>query len=120
MIANGTWLTSGAAVVDGHGRIIESNDEFAFWAGTSEFESAHFIELFEQKCPGWKADLEELLADSATFNTTFLEDTSVDPSHWYRLELTKLPETICVRISRCLPPIHELAESSWDKFLNEE
>src|SRR5688500_6356360 len=120
MIANGTWLTSGAAVMDGQGRILESNDEFAFWAGTSEFESCQLTDLFERKCIGWKDEICELLNNSGTFQSTYLEDTTVDPSHWYKLDLTKAAESYSLRISRCLPPIHELAEGSWDTFLNEE
>ena len=120
MIANGTWLTSGAAVLDAQGRIIESNDEFAFWAGTSEFETTHLLDVFKSKCPGWKEEIQDLLDHEGTFQSTFLEDTTVDPSHWYRLELTKSSGSCCVRVSRCLPPIQELAEGSWDKFLNEE
>src|SRR5688572_29195680 len=120
MIANGTWLTSGAAVLDTHGRIIESNDEFAFWAGTSEFESALLLDVFQSRCPGWKEEIQDLLDHEGTFQSAFLEDTTIDPSHWYRVELTKSNGTSCVRVSRCLPPIQELAEGSWDKFLNEE
>ena len=120
MIANGTWLTSGAAVLDAQGRIIESNDEFAFWAGTSEFESALLLDVFQSKCPGWKEEIQDLLDNEGTFQSTFLEDTTVDPGHWYRVELTKSNGSCCVRVSRCLPPIQELAEGSWDKFLNEE
>jgi two-component system cell cycle sensor histidine kinase/response regulator CckA len=120
MIANGTWLTSGAAVLDAQGRIIESNDEFAFWAGTSEFEPTCLLDVFNDKCPGWKEEIQDLLDGEGTFQSTFLEDTTVDPSHWYRLEVTKSNGTAWVRVSRCLPPIQELAEGSWDKFLNEE
>src|SRR5688572_27676346 len=120
MIANGTWLTSGAAVVDSHGRIIESNDEFAFWAGTSEFESPILVDLFERKCPGWKEEIEDLLSNAETFHAAFLEDTTADPSQWYKLELTRLNGQYSLRLSRCLPPVQELAEGSWDKFLNEE
>ncbi|MGZ8901463.1 MAG: two-component system sensor histidine kinase NtrB, partial [Limisphaerales bacterium] len=120
MIAHGTWLTSGAAILDAQGRIVESNDEFAYWAGTSEFECSHILELFESKCAGWKEEISDLLNSESTFSSTFLEDTTVDPSQWYRLELTKTNGNSCVRINRCLPPIQELAEGSWDKFLNEE
>ena len=120
MIAHGTWLTSGAAVIDGHGRIVESNDEFAYWAGTSEFESSHVLDLFECKCPGWREEVGDLLSSENTFSSAFLEDTTVDPSHWYRLELTKSSGLSCLRVYRCLPPVQELAEGSWDKFLNEE
>lgn len=120
MIAHGTWLTSGAAVMDAQGRILESNDEFAFWAGTSEFETSQLTDLFERKCAGWKEEICELLSNPGTFQSSFLEDTTVDPSHWYKLDLTKTTDSYSVRISRCLPPIHELAEGSWDKFLNEE
>ena len=120
MIANGTWLTSGAAVLDAQGRIVESNDEFAFWAGTSEFEPTCLLDVFNDKCPGWKEEIQDLLDGEGTFQSTFLEDTTVNPSHWYRLELTKSNGNAWVRVSRCLPPIQELAEGSWDKFLNEE
>jgi signal transduction histidine kinase len=120
MIANSTWLTSGSALVDAHGHILESNDEFAFWAGISPFESASLSELLDRKCPGWKQEIQELFADPSTFLSLYLEDTSVDPSHWYRLELTRLKDARSLRIARCLPPIHELAEGSWDKYLTEE
>ena len=120
MIANNTWLTSGAAVLDAHGRVVESNDEFAFWAGASEFDSSDLVEVLERKSPGWKEEIQDLLTNDGTFQSTFLEDTSVEPSHWYRLELTRFPGGSSLRISRCLPPIQELAEGSWDKFLSEE
>ena len=120
MIANGTWLTSGTALVDGRGRILESNDEFAFWAGTSGYETLDLVDVFERRCVGWKEEIEEILACSETFHSSYLEDTSVDPSHWYRLEVTSMGGGRCVRIARCLPPVNELAEGSWDKFLNEE
>jgi signal transduction histidine kinase len=120
MIANSTWLISGTALVDDHGRILASNDEFDFWAGTSDYEIRDLIEVFERRCAGWKDEIEEILAGSETFHTSYLEDTSVDPSHWYRLEVTFMERGRCVRIARCLPPVNELAEGSWDKFLNEE
>ena len=60
MIATGTWLSSGTAVVDSQGRIIQSNDEFAYWAGTSEFDSSSLPEILENKCPGWKEEILEL------------------------------------------------------------
>jgi signal transduction histidine kinase len=120
MITNGTWLTSGTALVDGQGHILESNDEFAFWAGTSPYETVSLSELLERKCPGWKEEIDEIFAEPGTFQSAFLEDTSSEPGHWYRVEVTSLDEARCVRIARCLPPINELAEGSWDKFLNEE
>lgn len=121
MIANGTWLTSGTALVDGHGQILECNDEFAFWAGTSGSGTVvHFPEVLGRKCSGWKEEIDEIFEEAGTFHASYLEDTSVDPSHWYRLEVTTLSGSRCVRIARCLPPINELAEGSWDKFLNEE
>ena len=120
MIANSTWLTSGSALVDSRGHILESNDEFAFWAGNSGFDSAPLGDVLERKCAGWRMEIEELLAEPGTFVSTYLEDTSVDPSQWYRLEITKMEDARALRIARCLPPIHELAEGSWDKYLNEE
>ncbi len=120
MIANSPWLTSGSALVDAHGQILESNDEFAFWAGTSPFESVSLQDLLERKCPGWKQEIEELFEDSSTFVATYLEDTAVNPSHWYRVEVTRVKDLHSLRIARCLPPIHELAEGSWDKYLTEE
>lgn len=120
MIAHSTWLTSGSALIDTQGHIVESNDEFAFWAGTSEFEPSHFTDILERKCPGWKVEIEDLFAQGGTFQSTYLEDTTVDPSQWYHVEITQAKELRCVRISRCLPPVHELAEGSWDKYLTEE
>ncbi|HEX7860773.1 MAG TPA: ATP-binding protein [Verrucomicrobiae bacterium] len=120
MIATGTWLSSGTAVVDSSGRIVQSNDEFAYWAGTSEFDSSSLADLFENKCHGWKEDLLELLGNEEVFQSTYLEDTTSDPTQWYRLDLTRVEKSACLRISRCLPPVQQLAEGSWDKFLNED
>ena len=120
MIANSTWLTSGSALVDAHGHILESNDEFAFWAGNSGFEPVSLADALERRCSGWKQEIEELFQEPGTFASTYLEDTSVEPSHWYRVEVTRVENVRSLRFARCLPPIHELAEGSWDKYLNEE
>lgn len=120
MIASSTWLTSGSALVDSHGHIVESNDEFAYWAGMSEFSTSKFSELLEQKCPGWKQEIDDLFSQGGTFHSAYLEDTTVDPSQWYLFESTQAKDFRCVRLARCLPPVQELAEGSWDKYLNEE
>ena len=120
MIANSTWLTSGSALVDRYGQIVESNDEFAYWAGTSEFDSVSLSELLERKCQGWKEEIDDIFAHGGTFHSAHLEDTTIDPSQWYRIEIMRLNDAYAVRIARCLPPVQELAEGSWDKYLNEE
>src|SRR5688572_2694270 len=108
MIANSTWLTSGSALVDSHGHILESNDEFAFWAGNSGFDSVPLGDLLDRKCPGWKQEIEELFAEPGIFLSKYLEDTTVEPGHWYRVEVTRVEDHRALRIARCLPPIHEL------------
>lgn len=120
MISNGAWLNAGAALVDGNGRVIESNDEFAFWAGVPRAESEAFIELLSRKCPSWQVRLAELLEARAPFLSLQLEDNTVDPPHWYSLEVTNHGGVHFIRLCRCLPPAKELAEGSWDKFLNDE
>jgi hypothetical protein len=42
---NGTWLNAGTALLDRHGRIIESNEEFAFWAGASDLDSSLLLDV---------------------------------------------------------------------------
>src|SRR3569623_3593646 len=76
MVPGGAWLHAGAAVVDCDGRIVESNEEFAAWAGLSRFQSASFDEVLAQKCPAWKTSLHALLAAPAVFSTSQLEDIS--------------------------------------------
>jgi signal transduction histidine kinase len=120
MIPSGAWLNAGAALVDGEGRIIESNEEFASWAGMLRKQLAVFPELLAQKCPAWEGPLRDLLASSRAFNTAHLEDTSIAPSHWYTFEVTSHNDTRFIRVSRSLPPTRELAESAWDKFLDQD
>jgi len=120
MIPNGAWLNAGAAVVDGDGRIVESNDEFAFWAGAARLHGALLVDLLAQRCPEWTAQIQTLLGSSNVFVTANLEDSSIEPSHWYVLEIAHCGNCRLIRISRSLPPARELTEGAWDKFLNEE
>src|SRR4051812_8801761 len=48
MSVNGTWLNAGTALLDAHDRIIESNEEFAFWARTAQVESALFVDVLSR------------------------------------------------------------------------
>lgn len=69
MSVNGTWLNAGTALLDGHGRIVESNDEFAFWAGISEsrqidsdsevsgFENSRALEARLKELPNVRQDI---------------------------------------------------------------
>jgi signal transduction histidine kinase len=115
---NGPWLNAGSALLDRHGRIIESNEEFAFWAGVSELGSALLIDVLCRKCPEWRAALEELLAARSVFAAKTLSNSTA--SAWYSLELASQGEAHFFRMSQCLPPLGELPESTWDELLNEE
>lgn len=119
MIATGTWLNAGAAVVDDHGRLVESNEEFACWAGISPYESASLAELLGRRCADWKEELEGILAREETFQAGYLEECSANPPCWYRYELAAADRRRFFRLSRCLPPLDELTESAWDKYLDE-
>src|SRR6185295_1842571 len=110
MIASGTWLTNGSAMLDDHGRVIQSNDEFSSWAGSSTLVFPHLPELLENRCPGWSVQVQELLDLQEPFCEAYLEDTSVQPCHWYRLELASNDTTKFVRLCRCLPPLARIAE----------
>src|SRR5205823_4530405 len=120
MIPNGAWLNAGAAVVDGDGRIVESNDEFAFWVGVPRVEGALLAELVAEKCPAWSPHLKDLINSASPFVTANFEDSSADPPHWYSLEVARCGAFRFLRLSRSLPPAKELSEGAWDKFLNEE
>lgn len=120
MIATSTWLNSGAAVVDDHGRTIESNEEFALWAGISPYESVPLAELLGRRCPEWKEEIAALLERAETFQAGYLEENTVVPSSWYRYELTSAEQHRVIRLCRCLPPLDELTEGAWDKYLDEE
>jgi signal transduction histidine kinase len=120
MIANGTWLSAGTAVLDLQGRILESNDEFAIWTASTTSESASLPELLGRKCSAWRAQVQELLLSSRIFIAELLEDNSSEPPQWYNLEIATHGAARFVRISRCLPPVSELTETAWDKFLDEE
>lgn len=120
MIATSTWLNAGAAVVDEHGRLLESNEEFAFWAGSSAVEKVLLADLLQRKCPEWGTEIQRLLDHPETFQAHYLEDTSTDPSHWYRCEVTSVGRRKVVRLGRCLPPLTELTEGAWDKHLDED
>ena len=89
MIAQGTWLTAGAAVIDVHGRIVEANEEFTAWAGLSPGERATLSEILGQRCPSWPMLLEEILEEERVFSETHLEDTSHNPPQWYHLGLVR-------------------------------
>jgi signal transduction histidine kinase len=118
MSVNGTWLNAGTVLLDGHGRVVESNEEFAFWAGGSEVESSLLIDLLGRKCSEWRADLVELLSSKSTFASKQLCDRA--NSAWYQLECAGQGENRFFRISSCLPSLTELAEGAWDEFLKEE
>jgi signal transduction histidine kinase len=120
MIATSSWLNAGTAVVDDHGRMIESNEEFAFWAGLSPYEQVLLVELLSRKCADWGEEVSPILAAHETFRAGYLEDTSVEPSDWYRYELTRVDTVKVFRLNRCLPPLDQLTEGAWDKYLNEE
>src|ERR1043165_4741066 len=55
MIPNAGWLEAGAALVDGEGRVIESNDKFAFWAGLPHISGTPLADILASKCPTWFA-----------------------------------------------------------------
>ena len=120
MIAQGTWLTAGAAVIDARGRIIEANEEFAAWAGVSPGEGALLTRVLGQKCPSWQILLQEILDDDRTFIESHLEDTSQNPTHWYQLGIVRNKDQFILRINRCLPPPSELAETSWTSLADEK
>lgn len=120
MIAQGTWLTAGAAVVDSQGRILEANDEFAAWGGLSPGQDTSLVDVLSQRCAAWQFIAEELLQDSRTFCERHLEDTTQDPPQWYHLGLVQTGEQKAVRLQRCLPPPAELAETSWTVFDEEK
>ncbi len=114
----GTWLNAGTALLDRHGRITESNEEFAFWAGVSELDSSLLVDVLCRKCPEWRSELQELLASRATFGTKTLADST--HTHWYSIELATHDDVRFVRFSQCLPPLGELPENTWDEFLKDE
>ena len=120
MIAQGTWLTAGAAVIDARGRIIDANEEFAAWAGSSPGDGSFLTKVLAQKCRSWQVLLEEILEDDQTFTETFLEDTSQNPSHWYHFSLVRNQKHLIVRLCRCLPPPSDLAETSWTTLAEEK
>ncbi len=120
MIASGTWLTNGSAMLDDHGRVIQSNDEFSSWAGSSTLVFPHLPELLETRCPGWSAQVQDLLDLQEPFCEAYLEDSSVQPTQWYRLELASNDTIKFVRLCRCLPPLARIAEGPIEQVLDEE
>ncbi len=115
---NGTWLNAGIALLDRHGRIIESNEEFAFWAGASELDSALLVDVLSRKCPEWRNELPEFLLARSTFASRQITDSL--RTSWYNLELANCGETVVFRMSQCLPPLGELPESTWEELLKNE
>jgi signal transduction histidine kinase len=115
---NSTWLNAGMALLDCHGRIIESNEELAFWAGASELDSSLLVDVLSRKCPEWRNELPEILSTRTTFVSRQLSDAS--RSAWYALELANCGDTRVFRLSQCLPPLGELPESAWDELLQDE
>lgn len=107
-------------MVDDHGRLIESNEEFASWAGISPYESVCLPDLFGRKCAEWREEFENIFERSETFQSGYLEDPSVNPSSWYRYEITVADRLRVLRLARCLPPLDELTEGAWDKYLDQE
>jgi signal transduction histidine kinase len=118
MSVKGTWLNAGTALLDAHDRIIDSNEEFASWARTSQLESALFVDVLCRVCAEWRRPLIELLSAERTFGACQLFDPSV--SAWYNLERIVHGQTKIVRLSRCLPPPSELAEGASAEFLADE
>jgi signal transduction histidine kinase len=120
MIASGTWLTNGAAMLDDHGRVIQSNDEFACWAGSSTLVFPHLPELLGARCPAWAQQIQDLLDLQEPFCEAYLEDTSVQPAHWYRIEFAGNDTSKFVRLCRCLPPLARIAEGPVDQILDDD
>src|SRR5687768_3940833 len=103
MIATCTWLTNGSAMLDEHDRVIHCNDEFASWAGSSTLVFPHLPDLLGARCSAWSAAVQQLLSLQEPFCEICLEDTTVSPAHWYRLEIAASDAVKFVRISRSLP-----------------
>ena len=85
MILSSTWLASGAAVLDDRGRVVQWNDEFADWAGSSLSGHPFITEILGQRCPAWPAPVKALLEGAETFQELLLEDASARPPHCYKL-----------------------------------
>lgn len=115
---NSAWLHAGSALLDRHGRIIESNEQLAFWAGASELDSLLLADVLCRKCPEWRGELLELLGSRTTFTSRTFQDSA--RSTWFNAELASNGETRFFRLSQCLPPLGEHPENTWDEFLKDE
>jgi signal transduction histidine kinase len=120
MTDSGTWLVNGTALLDSGGRVIQSNDEFSAWAGCSTLVFPLLSDLLAARCPEWGRIIRSLLDLREPFCEALLEDTTVQPHHWYKLEIAGAENTRFARFCRCLPSVSELAEGSVEDFVDEE
>jgi PAS domain S-box-containing protein len=118
------WLDSGAAVLDGDGRIINLDEPLRDWLELRQ-ESVAGLSLSEalgRRCSEAVVAFETLFRSSEDFSKVQFHSSVVGISspQWYVMEMFRSPFSLTIRLASILPPLNELEEATWDEHLRSE
>jgi signal transduction histidine kinase/CheY-like chemotaxis protein len=118
------WLDSGAAVLDGDGRIINLDEPLHDWLELRQESGAGtpLSEALGRRCSEAVVAFETLFRSSVDFSKIQFHSSVVGISaqQWYVMEMFRSPFSLTIRLASILPPLNELEEATWDEHLRSE
>lgn len=123
-VSTGFWVDGALAVLDASGNLIHANEPMHTWLGLDPADQppARFWDLLDNRCPAWSEAAKALREGHERFARVQWQLSAPDQTcpQWFLVELVRAELTTFVRVTSCLPPRSELAESSWDTYLGSE
>lgn len=112
------WLENGRAILDADGLVVEVEESFAQWIGSSIIAMVGELlpELLENEWPTCARQVQNLLNSSSSFLAATVDESGV----WYQLQLVSVGKARVFSMSSTLPPRSELEEGSWSDYLHSE
>lgn len=118
------WLDQGWCLLDEQGRVTDADEPLRRWLDLSaeELVGQPFDQLFKLENPGWTAPLQTIFNSPEAIAQTTLEHTTPNggPVLTYQLNRIRQGTGSVIRISSLLPPVQELAEASWDAYMDSQ
>ena len=118
------WLESGAAVLDGDGRILSLDEPLGDWLELRDGGGVGtgFSEALGRRCSEAVVAFETLERSSGDFAKIQFQSSVVGISapQWYLMEMFRSPFGATIRLASILPPLSELEEATWDEHLRSE
>lgn len=116
------WLDAGRAVLDLTGRIQALNTPFAAWLARSREDvlGLPLREVLGGCYPEWAEPLRALEESAEPFDQFELVAECAGARHWFQCEITRVPDSVQVRLCSTLPPVTDLAEGPWEEHLVSE